>query len=77
MRTKFKIGFMRAEIGASPPKNGKIKRMRSMVPYLFEMDWNSYAISLGSIPKRIFCPSSGPMGNRLKMAIATLVMING
>lgn len=41
------------------------------------MDWNSMARSRGRRPKRIFWPSRGPIGMRLKMAMPRLVMMRG
>lgn len=66
--TKEIIGEIKAEIGEVPPAIGRSIRMSMMVPYCCIILLNSMAVSVGRIPKRIFSPSRGKTGTRLKIA---------
>ena len=65
-------GEMRSEMGEEPPARGRIMRMRIIVPYWCMIVSNSLASEVGRSPPRIFSPSRGKTGTRLKMASMTL-----
>ena len=65
------------DIKEDPPKLGKINKNKIIVPNLLKKASASYAYFLGSIPTRIFPPSKGWIGIRLKIASETLSMTKG
>lgn len=67
-------GEIKAEIGEMPPAMGRSMRIKIMVPYWRIMPENSTYISVGRMPPKIFSPSRGKMGTRLKMAKVIFMM---
>ena len=65
------------DIKEDPPKLGKINKNKIIVPNLLKKVSTSYAYFLGNIPTKIFPPSKGWIGIRLKIANETLSITNG
>jgi len=59
------------------PEKGKSKRIRMRVPYCCIISAKLAARSAGNSPRRIFSPSSGYTGTRLKTARLTLSISSG
>ncbi len=70
-KTKLMIGQTIIPINGWLPKKGKSKNIRIIRPYWFRFSSHSIAVSLGRRPKRIFEPSKGGTGIRLKIAKPT------
>ena len=60
-----------------PPNEGKINKIKIIVPNLFKKDSVWYAYCFGSIPTNILPPSKGWIGIRLKIASETFKITNG
>lgn len=78
-RTKNKLitGEINCDIKEEPPKLGRIKIKRRIVPNLLKNFSTSYAYFFGKIPTKILPPSKGCIGTRLKIASDTFKIING
>lgn len=73
--TKLIAGEIRVEMGEVPPAIGRRSRMRIRVPYWRMRLSYSTASSVGRKPLRIFSPSRGNTGTRLKIAREIFIII--
>jgi hypothetical protein len=75
LATKEMTGEIRAEIGDMPPAIGSNIKIKMIVPYCRMMLANSMYRFGGSMPPRIFSPSRGKTGTKLKIASEMFVTI--
>jgi len=72
LRKTLITGLITSVTKELPPKIGKIKAKIRIIPNLSKKSPKALACLLGRRPVRIFAPSRGPTGIRLKTARAIL-----